>query len=154
MNFLPDREATHRELVRILPALFRALIKALPTEVAGLARVTPEQFSVLSQLASSGTLSMTELAASRRVALNTATSLVDRLALAGLVQRQGDPSDRRVVRVAVTEKGQRLVSELATARRRVIREMLDRLSDAEVAQVQAALPALAQLAGLREEALT
>jgi hypothetical protein len=36
----------------------------------------------------------------------------------------------------------------------VIREMLDRLSDAEVAQVQAALPALAQLAGLREEALT
>ena len=154
MNFLPDREVTHRELVRILPALFRALVTALPTEVAGLARVTPEQFSVLSQLADSGTLSMTELAASRRVALNTATSLVDRLALAGLVQRQGDPSDRRVVRVAVTEKGKRLVSELATARRRVIREMLDRLSDAEVAQVQAALPALAQLAGLREEALT
>lgn len=153
MNFLPDREAAHRDLIRILPALFRNLVTSLPTEVTGLARVTPEQYGLLSELADSGTLSMTELAAARRVALNTATSIVDRLVAAGLLERRSDPNDRRVVRIAMTEKGQRLVAELRPARRRVIREMLDGLSDEEVVRLQAALPALGRLAGLRQEAL-
>lgn len=154
MNLLATREAAHAELLRILPGLIRRLITAMPHEVPGLARVTPEQFDLLSHLVKSGTLTMTELASRRSVALNTTTTLVDRLVVAGLVERQSDPADRRLVRAATTEKGRLLVAGLREARRQVVQEMLERLSDEDIKHIQGALPALARLAGLPEEALS
>lgn len=152
MNLLETREAAHAELLRILPGLIRRLVTAMPNEVPGLARVTPEQFDLLTHLLKSGALTMTELASRRSVALNTTTALVDRLVAAGLVERQSDPADRRLVRAATTEKGRLLVAGLRDARRQVVREMLERLSDEDISHIQSALPALARLAGLPEEA--
>ena len=91
---------------------------------------------------------MSELAAARNVALNTATSLVDRLVAAGLVQRHGDPADRRVVRIALTPVGRVLVERLRTVRRAAIRELLDDLDDDQIDAILAAIPALARLASL------
>jgi DNA-binding MarR family transcriptional regulator len=148
VNYLGDRDAAHAQLIEVLPHLFRRLVIALPNEIPGLAKVTPEQFGVLTQTLDRGPLTMSELASARNVALNTATSLVDRLVAAGLVERHGDSSDRRVVRVSVTTTGRTLIEELRKVRRAVIREMLDDLSDKEVASILAATPALARLAGL------
>jgi DNA-binding MarR family transcriptional regulator len=148
VNYLGDRDAAHAQLIEVLPHLFRRLVIALPNEIPGLAKVTPEQFGVLTQTLDRGPLTMSELASARNVALNTATSLVDRLVAAGLVERHGDSSDRRVVRVSVTARGRELIEELRKVRRAVIREMLDDLSDEEVASILAATPALARLAGL------
>lgn len=46
---------------------------------------------------------------------HSAVGLVDRAEAAGLVRRQQDKDDARVVRVLLTDKGERLVSELTTA---------------------------------------
>jgi DNA-binding MarR family transcriptional regulator len=143
-----DRDQAHSRLVEVLPHLFRWLVISLPNEIEGLAKVTPEQYGVLSQVLDRGSLSMSELAATRNVALNTATSLVDRLVLADLVERHGDPADRRVVRVAVTDRGRLLVERLRAVRTAVMRRLLDDLSDEEVASILAAMPALARLARL------
>jgi DNA-binding MarR family transcriptional regulator len=143
------RDEAHARLVGVLPHLFRRLVIALPNEVDGLAKVTPEQFGVLSQILDRGSVSMSELAVARNVALNTATSLVDRLVTAGLVERRGDPSDRRVVRVLVTPRGRDLVERLRTIRAAAIRRLLDDLSDEEIGTILAAMPALGRLAGLR-----
>ena len=143
-----DRDQAQACLVEVLSQLLRRLVVTLPSEVKGVARVTPEQFSVLDRLLEGGPVSMKELAAARGVALNTATSLVDRLVAAGLVERRGDPDDRRVVRVAVTERGRVLVERLRTAREAVLRRMFDDLGDEEIDRVLAAMPALARLAGL------
>jgi DNA-binding MarR family transcriptional regulator len=91
---------------------------------------------------------MSELAVARNVALNTATSLVDRLVAAGLLERRSDPNDRRVVRVVTTAKGRTLVERLRSVRGAAIRRLLDELSDEEIAEVLAAMPALARLAGM------
>jgi DNA-binding MarR family transcriptional regulator len=146
------RDEAHARLVEVLPALFRRLVIGLPNEVEGLAKVTTEQYGVLSHVLERGSVSMSELAVARNVALNTATSLVDRLVSAGLVERRGDPGDRRVVRVVLTPRGETLMDQLRTIRRAAVRAVLDELSDDEVERVLAALPALARLAGLRQPA--
>jgi DNA-binding MarR family transcriptional regulator len=146
------REEAHARLVEVLPHLFRRLVIAMPNEVEGLAKVTPEQFGVLTQIIDRGTLSMSELAIARNVALNTATSLVDRLVAAGLIERRGDPADRRVVRVAVTARGRDVVERLRTVRRTAIRRLIDELGDDEIDRILAAMPALARLSGLRQPA--
>jgi DNA-binding MarR family transcriptional regulator len=143
------RDEAHAQLIGVLPHLFRRLVIALPNEVVGLAKVTPEQFGVLSQIQSRGSVSMSELAVARNIALNTATSLVDRLVTAGLVERRGDPTDRRVVRVVVTARGQELVERLRAVRAAAIRRLLDDLSDEEIDTILTAMPALGRLAGLR-----
>jgi DNA-binding MarR family transcriptional regulator len=146
------REEAHARLIEVLPHLFRRLVIALPNEIEGLAKVTPEQFGVLTQVMDRGSLSMSELAIARNVALNTATSLVDRLVAAGLVERRGDPSDRRVVRVAATARGRELVERLRRVRRAAIGRLLDELGDDEIERILTAMPALARLAGVRQPA--
>jgi DNA-binding MarR family transcriptional regulator len=146
------RDEAHARLIQVLPHLFRRLVVSMPNEVEGLAKVTTEQYGVLTHVVDRKSVSMSELAVARNVALNTATSLVDRLVAAGLVERRGDPTDRRVVRVVVTAKGRTLVEQLRTVRREAIRRLLDDLSDDEIDQVLAAMPALARLAGIPLEA--
>lgn len=142
------RDDAHARLIEVLPHLFRRLVVSMPNEVEGVAKVTTEQFGVLTQVLDRRSLSMSEVAVARNVALNTATSLVDRLVTAGLVERQGDPSDRRVVRVVITAKGRTLVERLRTIRREAIRRLLDDLSDGEIERILDAMPALARLAGI------
>jgi DNA-binding MarR family transcriptional regulator len=146
------RDTAHARLIEVLPDLFRRLVVSMPNEVAGLAKVTTEQYGVLTHLYDRSSVSMSELAVARNVALNTATSLVDRLVAAGLVERRGDPGDRRVVRVVLTAKGAALVEQLRAIRREAIRRLLDDLSDEDIERVLAAMPALARLAGRREPA--
>ncbi|HEY7199982.1 MAG TPA: MarR family transcriptional regulator [Candidatus Dormibacteraeota bacterium] len=142
------RDEAHARLIETLPHLFRRLVVSMPNEVEGLAKVTTEQFGVLNHVLERGPVSMSELAVARNVALNTATSLVDRLVVAGLVERRGDPSDRRVVRVVITPRGRALVERLRSIRGEAIRRLLDELSDQEIAEILAAMPALARLAGM------
>lgn len=141
------RDEAHARLIETLPHLFRRLVISMPNEVEGLAKVTTEQYGVLNQVLACGSLSMSELAVARNVALNTATSLIDRLVAAGLVERRGDPTDRRVVRVVITAKGRTLVERLRSIRGAAMRRLLDELSDEEIAEILAAMPALARLAG-------
>ena len=148
VKYPEGRARVHVQLAEVLPHLFRRLIVALPHEVDGLARVTAEQFAVLSLLRDRGPRSMSELAIARKVALNTATSLVDRLVAAGLVERSGHPADRRIVKVDVTLKGGALVERLRAARHDAVRRLLDDLTDDEVDRVLAAMPALGRLAGM------
>jgi DNA-binding MarR family transcriptional regulator len=143
-----SRDEAHARLIEVLPHLFRRLVVSMPNEVEGLAKVTTEQFGVLTHIVDRESVSMSELAVARNVALNTATSLVDRLVAAGLVERRGDPTDRRVVRVVVTAKGRTLIEQLRAVRREAIRRLLDDLEDAEIEQILAAIPALARLAGI------
>jgi len=143
------RDEAHARLLEVLPALFRRLVVGLPNEVEGVAKVTTEQYGVLAYVMDRGSVPMGEVAVARNVALNTATSLVDRLVAAGLVERRGDADDRRIVRVVLTARGETLMERLRAVRRAAMRGMLDDLSDDEIDRVLAAMPALARLAGFR-----
>jgi DNA-binding MarR family transcriptional regulator len=63
------------------------------------------QEQVLQALAAPGLMTMGELAAVLRVRPPTASKTVSRLAAVGLVERQPEPDDARVVRVRLTADG-------------------------------------------------
>jgi DNA-binding MarR family transcriptional regulator len=64
--------------------------------------VTLYQVGALRHLVKQGPLTMNELAARMEISPSSATQLVDRLVHHGLVVRNPDPDDRRVLRVAVS----------------------------------------------------
>lgn len=108
-------------------------------------RLTLSQGAALSHIVTKGPLRMGDLAAAEGVRVPTMTELVARLEREGLAKRSSDSSDRRVVLVDATERGRRLHDDLVTAREEFLRERLARLSPADRAAIEAALPALNRL---------
>ena len=54
-----------------------------------------------------------EVAERLQIEHHSAVELVNRLAVAGYVRREREPGDRREVRVALTQKGQRVLGDLS-----------------------------------------
>jgi len=80
------------------------------------AGVTPAQHQLLLAVRGHGTApSMTDLAAHLLLRHHSVVELVDRAARAGLVRRLTDGADHRVVRVGLTEDGERQLQALAAA---------------------------------------
>ncbi|MCP3799413.1 MarR family transcriptional regulator [Allokutzneria sp. A3M-2-11 16] len=107
-------------------------------------RLTPSRSSALEVL-SRRPHRMSELAERLDVQLPSTTELVGRLERLGLVERERDPEDGRVMMVYITPAGQRLTDEAAAAREEFLAERLAALDDADRAAITAALPALYRL---------
>jgi DNA-binding MarR family transcriptional regulator len=88
---------------------------------------------VLMLLAEDGPLPMRGLADTLDVSQASVTGIVDRMEQRGLVERHRDDEDRRVVRVALTDAGRKLIIGLGTERRGHLTAMLDELTDEELA---------------------
>ena len=80
-----------------------------------------------------GPQSMRSLAVSIDVSQASATGIVDRMEQRGLVERQRDAGDRRVVKVAISGEGERLIAGMAAERREHLATILDELTDDELA---------------------
>lgn len=73
--------------------------------------LTLAEFRVLRVLSQSGPSPMTDLAKEQMITAAAMTSIIDHLEEQGLVERLRSESDRRVVSVAVTRKGQDTVKQ-------------------------------------------
>jgi DNA-binding MarR family transcriptional regulator len=135
-------------IIEVSLRYMKAVMHRLPTEVPGVGGVTREQLPVLGEVAKAGDpgLSMGELAGRTGLALNSATALVDRLVVAGLLERRQDVNDRRVVRVSATAAGHQLREAILAARRAEYERLLAELSPEDLMALRAAVPALARLA--------
>lgn len=78
--------------------------------------VSAAKLSALSVLAFHGPLTLGELAQAEQVTPPTISKLVAALEREGWVRRKSDAADRRVVTVAVTAKGRRLLERARDAR--------------------------------------
>jgi len=102
------------------------------------AGITPSMLSALSSAERQGPLTMRDLCAAEQVQPPTMTRIVAALVEAGLVVREADPDDGRVVWVKVTPQGRRLLERsrrrkeayLARALRSLEPRELDTLGDA------------------------
>ncbi len=70
--------------------------------------LTPPQFYVLATIGYAGELPFSEIGEKMMVTVSNLTGIVDRLEEKGLVTRERDAHDRRIVRVRLTEKGSKL----------------------------------------------
>ncbi len=119
----------------------RSMKKALDTRLTEIG-VTAVQYTVLNTLAHTDGLSLSEVG--KRVYLDkpAITGLADRLENDGLVERQRNSKDRRVIKLYLSPKGRRLLgrmndivnsvdeeltSVLSSSELRSFREMLDRI---------------------------
>lgn len=101
--------------------------------------VTMPQAKVLYVVGAAGRLHMSELAARLGVSLSTVSGLVDRLVDQGLLDRREDPADRRQVVVSLTPTGASFIDRFRELNARQLRELLDVLSEGELADVERAL---------------
>ena len=83
------------------------------------------RLSALSVIVFAGPLSLGALAAEEQVRAPTMTRIVDALLAAGLVTRETDPADRRMVVIAATDEGRAVLEE---GRRRRIAAIAGRLA--------------------------
>jgi DNA-binding MarR family transcriptional regulator len=108
--------------------------------------ITMPQAKLLYLLGASGELHMSEVVQRLGVSLSTVSGLVDRVVDHGLATRREDPSDRRQVLVGLTAEGADFVDRFRELNARQMRELLERLDDAELEQVRAALAVLSTAA--------
>jgi DNA-binding MarR family transcriptional regulator len=107
--------------------------------------LSPTLVAALATIARRGPLTLGALAEIERVAPPTITKVVDKLAEAGLAQRQSDQNDRRVVRVEVTPDGQAMLHEVRARKDAWLATRLAELSETDLALIGAALPVLESL---------
>jgi DNA-binding MarR family transcriptional regulator len=89
--------------------------------------------NVLMLLEIDGPLPMRGLAEAMDVSQASATGIVDRMEHRRLVERRRDDEDRRVIHVALTEEGRRLIEGMAAQRRDHLVQILETLTDDELA---------------------
>jgi len=105
-------------------------------------RLSLVHLNVLIALNSEGPLPMSGLAEVLDVSQASATGIVDRMEQRGLVARERDEADRRIVRVVLTDQGRGLVEGVADERRDHLAQLLDRLADGDAAALLQGMRAL------------
>ncbi len=95
-------------------------------------RLSLVHLNILFLLDVEGPMPMRSLAEAMDVSQASATGIVDRMEQRDLVERQRDDEDRRVVRVALTAEGSRLIAGMAAERRDHLAAFLDELTDDEL----------------------
>jgi DNA-binding MarR family transcriptional regulator len=101
--------------------------------------------TALASVAKRGPLRLAELAQLEGVSAPGATRIVAELESRGLVARKVDPDDGRAFLIAVTTAGTDAILRARAARAKVVAELLSGLSPAELAEIEAALPALEKI---------
>jgi DNA-binding MarR family transcriptional regulator len=104
--------------------------------------------ATLATLDRTGPRRITDLAVIEGVTQPAMTVLVRVMEESGLVERRGDPSDKRVTLVCLTEAGASYVRARHGAGVHAFVRLIDKLTDGEVEALMAALPALQHLAEL------
>jgi len=140
----PDLDVEPLEVLSRVSRLARHLELARRESLERLA-LPRWQFDVLTALRRAGApyeMTPGELMAETLVSSGTMTHRVDQMETAGLVARQPDPADGRVVRVRLTERGREAVDRALGGLLERERELLARLGPPERRQLAALLRSL------------
>ncbi len=105
--------------------------------------LTSSQMKVLMSFAAKDNFTMTELSTVHSVSVSTMTSMVDRLIQNGLLQRDKDDKDRRIVRVGLSKTGNKVVSHLMSVRKRSLEQFLRELNNSEIKEFLHSIEAVA-----------
>src|SRR3954471_22881633 len=102
------------EIKADIDQIFEAIIylytesRRITKELARRAELTGPQLTVVKMLETVGDLSLSDLSDRIRAQNSTVTGIIDRMEREGLVTRARSTEDRRVVKIKLTEKGQRI----------------------------------------------
>lgn len=119
-----------------------AIVKQKGRELLSNYTITPPQFIALQWLFEEGDMTIGELSNKMYLAFSTTTDLIDRMEKNELVVRVKDPHDRRVVRIHLLEKGEKMIDEVIKKRQAYLQEILINFSSNEVIHLKESLKKL------------
>lgn len=131
------------ELMTVTTAMRRLVRRRLREERPPTLR--PAQAELMSVVDGRPGISVAAAARELRLADNSVSTLVNQLVAAGMLRREQDPGDRRVVRLGLTSAAQRHRAEWRDRRARLVGAHIDELDDEDRAAIEVALPALRRL---------
>lgn len=124
-------------IIDLLGMIYRNLVRDESEQVAS----NPDSRSaILAVLWRRGNCSMTDLSRSLRVTKSNITFLVDKLEAQGLLTRQSDAADRRIILIQLTEKGRQQIEQQRTLVLGRIQEKLASLDQAERDYLEETVP--------------
>jgi DNA-binding MarR family transcriptional regulator len=136
---------TADELASDLGVVLEGLI-ALVRSLNTLHPMSRTSSGTLATLERNGPGRLTALATHACVSQPAMTQLIGKLEDSGLVRREADPSDGRVVRVCITDAGKAVMASRRAERAERLGTLLAQLSPEHQRMLAAALPALSVLA--------
>ena len=122
------------QLIEVIFNLSR-LMKDQMASHSELATLSFLQIQTLVFVAKNKAVSMSDIAQNFNIELPSATSLIQKLVKAELLERKTDPKDRRIVKILLTKEGKTLLKTIMKHRKKKIQQHLSLLSDTEKKQL-------------------
>jgi DNA-binding MarR family transcriptional regulator len=117
-----------------------------PTAAGAAAGLTPTRVSVLLHVVRAGQVRLSEIAEAEGINPTMLSRVVSDLSEAGILERISDPDDRRAAWAKATPAGRRLAERVRRERTDALNAALAGLEEAELRELERALPALEGLA--------
>ena len=147
-----DKAGLVREIIELQRQVRRALREYVPDAWMNL-NLTIAQLKSLFLIVREGSTNTKTLAKELGVTPSNVTGIVDRLVKQGLVSRQENPEDRRMLRLRVTDKGEAILTSLREETISSMSEVLARMSIEELSSLARGLSSLVKAASSTEENL-
>jgi DNA-binding MarR family transcriptional regulator len=132
------------DAARLRVAVLRLSRRLRKHDLAGL---TPSQLSTLSCVGKTGPVRLGDLAAAERIAPSTLTRVVNVLEDRGYLVRTPAREDARAYLVTLTDSGNAALARIRDEATSMLTDILMTLTPEQLEALEAALPALEQLAG-------
>ncbi len=130
----PPEPETRTEIDSIVETIIylytesRRLTKGLASQFG----LTGPQLTVIKLLETFENLSLSSLSERIRAQNSTVTGIIDRMEREGLVRRERSTTDRRVVHISLSEKGQKLAKQIQVEPMEIFRGALQSLTHADL----------------------
>ena len=145
------KEKTRPEVVDRIVKDYNLVSQGINPSFLAKMSLTTSQMKVLLLFEEEKQFSMGELSALYSVSVSTMTSMVDRLFQNGILKRERDRTDRRIVLVSLTSKGKKVLTRLVEVRREVLESFLYTLDENEVKRFNRAMNDAAYFLGRARE---
>ena len=135
------------DLLSITPLIRRNIQRKLVrTAFAGIEEhITLPHLEIMLTLKEEATRHIAEIGERLQIPKPQMTHLIDRLESLELVSRQTDAGDRRIINIALTGKGRRIIEELDGVIKSSIKEKLAGLTEAELKEMSVSLRRLGEI---------
>ena len=128
----------------------RRILRSRMTDAWMNLNLTIPQLKSLFLIAREGSMNTKSLAEALGVTPSNVTGIVDRLVKQGLVSRQENPEDRRMLELRVTAKGERILTSLREETISSMSEVLTRMSVEELSALARGLSSMVKAAEAHE----
>jgi len=128
-----NKEALVQQILKLSESIFNAIPITIPVEWLS-SDLTVAQLRVLLVLKTQGPTRMSSISSVLGIALPTATGIVDNLVKKGLVEREADSQDRRLVICKLSTEGNNLINRLWLSGQFQMENLLDGLTFEELSK--------------------